>query len=211
MNYFLKGMSSSKEELEQIIQQFKRVNMPLEILFDEYKDLSGITPEDIEKEIDKRIDKTSRINLICHSLGCNLGVIYAARKQHDSNVKKLILVSPEIVQTSLLERSKIKKAYRGEPEILEPDSKSLKEKLELLRLYMQTAKQAQKDIQRLIKMEQSILVLNSVGDPYVSQEYLKKSFDRADKILVKTLDSPNHNPLLKNDDNCVGQIYEYCK
>lgn len=76
VNFYIKGMSTTNEEQERIINSFKEQGIDVIPVIDDYSNYSikKIEPS-IEKFIEQKNPNNEKVNLICHSMGCNFGYL----------------------------------------------------------------------------------------------------------------------------------------
>ncbi len=191
---YIPGILGNRDELHDIEKLFKEQNMSVVSLSKGDLFFSKMNQNDIRKFIMQRIDYISRthdgVHLICHSMGCNLGVIAS---EHPS-VESLTLVSPEFKCTSRLERKKIlretSEKYQHESS-QNLSAKPLGEQLLQVGLFLRSRRWA---LKKLSSVPVPIQVFYSEGDPFVSKRGLDQVFGKGTrKIMVGT---SNHNPFL---------------
>ena len=103
VNFYIKGMSTTNEEQERIINSFKEQGIDVIPVIDDYANYSIKTIEkSIEKFIENNNPNNEKVNLICHSMGCNFG--YLIERRGNININKLVLVSPEFISTTKKEK-----------------------------------------------------------------------------------------------------------
>lgn len=191
---YIPGMSVTRKEEGKIKEIFRDAGMPVEFLTNEYLFLSKMSKNKIKRFIMERIDFINNhhdgVHLICHSMGCNLGVIASSH----SNVESLTLISPEFGSTTRLERQEIlertSKKYQYEQKEALP-ARSLGEQLLLVGLFLRSRRWALKE---LSSVEVPMRVYYSEGDPFVSSEQIRKIGDFTTKKIM--LETSKHNPLL---------------
>ena len=80
-NLYFKGLSTNNAELNQIRKLFKQHNLDFTAVFGDYSTLPLASNQKLKIALDDKIRENNPIghnlNLICHSMGCNLGVIAA--------------------------------------------------------------------------------------------------------------------------------------
>lgn len=75
VNFYIKGMSTTNEEQEIIINSFKEQGIDVIPVIDDYANYSIKTIEkSIEKFIEQNNQNNEKVNLICHSMGCNFDI-----------------------------------------------------------------------------------------------------------------------------------------
>ncbi|MCI9233634.1 MAG: hypothetical protein HFH08_03425 [Bacilli bacterium] len=191
---YIPGMSVTREELQKITDLFRSQKMPVVPFTNEYLFLSKMSKNNIRKLIMERIDfichRHDGVHLICHSMGCNLGVIASSHPC----VESLTLISPEFGSTTRLEKKEIleRTSQKYQQEQIETfPTRSLGEQLLLVGLFLRSRSWALKELSHI---DVPIRVYYSEGDPFVSREEIRKIGDfTTKKIMVET---SNHNPLL---------------
>lgn len=205
---YIPGMSISVEEEAKLKRLFKEEGMPVQFLTNEYLFLAEMSKKNIRNFIMKEIDFTRNhyegVHLICHSMGCNLGIIAS---EHP-DVQSLTLISPELKATSKLERERIitetLEKYQHEQKE-KPPVRPLGEQLLLVGLFLRSRKWALKSLK---DVDVPIQVFYSEGDPFVSRESVDKTFDCMTRIMK--IETSNHNPLLsEKGPELVKQLKRY--
>ena len=199
-NLYLKGLSTDNQELTQIRNLFKENELDFTNAFNTYANLAALSKNSLKTEIDENIRKNNptmqNINLICHSMGCNIGAIATERS---SKIKKLILISPEFGEYSLKEKSKLE-----EENLLpmlktpfgEKTSKINSEKIRSLIVFNRTKPLATLSIE---KINVPVLIIYAKDDLFIPQEYIHNLANRKDNIELKIINSKLHNPLTSQD------------
>lgn len=204
-NLYLKGTTTNTKELYKILKTLDENQLETYPLYPSYESLTHEEPkqlgEIINYQILKHVKKGEKYNLICHSLGCNLGVLAASETE---KIEKLVLISPNLTNIEEKERQrtiKIKrKKYKEETKnklSLDNIKKQLqiinsKEKIKNLILFKKTQKLAKQKIETI---NIPILVIFSEGDEYISKKYMKYLSEH-ENTTVYSIPSTNHNPLL---------------
>lgn len=107
VNFYIKGMSTTNEEQERIINSFKEQGIDVIPVIDDYSNYSIKTIEpSIEKFIEENNPNNEKVNLICHSMGCNFG--YLIKRRENIDINKLIFVSPEFVVQQKKKKKKLR-------------------------------------------------------------------------------------------------------
>lgn len=214
-NFYLKGLSATDNELNSIEQKFDNMGLKLYPV--------GINYEELYKKNEIRAFNClnndiyynhgifpcmpNKINLICHSMGCNLGVTFA---NLNNNVGKLVLISPEITKISNEEKEAIIQ-NRKNSNIYTPKKTKLNlQKIKSIILFLKSQKWAEKNIIELLEKNIDILCIYSNGDEFVSQNYIHQLANHPN-VSEYEVDSNNHNPLLDNDDKVYDKIKEFLK
>ena len=205
VNFYIKGMSTTNEEQEIIINSFKEQGIDVIPVIDDYANYSIKTIEkSIEKFIENNNPNNEKVNLICHSMGCNFG--YLIKSRENININKLVLVSPEFISTTKKEKEEIKKRYNG----IDYNTKSNNAKLNLhnIILYYKSLRKVMEPSIESVSYNMDTLIVYSKGDIFVSQNWINSGYAfLTDKVEVN---SNSHNPLLTNKE-VYEEITEYIK
>ncbi len=205
VNFYIKGMSTTNEEQERIINSFKEQGIDIIPVIDDYANYSIKTIEkSIEKFIENNNPNNEKVNLICHSMGCNFG--YLIERRGNININKLVLVSPEFISTTKKEKEEIKKRYNG----IDYNTKSNNAKLNLhnIILYYKSLRKVMEPSIDPVSCNMDTLIVYSKGDIFVSQNWINSGYAfLTDKVEVN---SNSHNPLLTNKE-VYEEITEYIK
>lgn len=205
VNFYIKGMSTTNEEQERIINSFKEQGIDVIPVIDDYANYSIKTIEkSIEKFIENNNPNNEKVNLICHSMGCNFG--YLIKRRGNININKLVLVSPEFISTTKKEKEEIKKRYNG----IDYNTKSNNAKLNLhnIILYYKSLRKVMEPSIESVSYNMDTLIVYSKGDIFVSQNWINSGYAfLTDKVEVN---SNSHNPLLTNKE-VYEEITEYIK
>lgn len=205
VNFYIKGMSTTNEEQEIIINSFKEQGIDVIPVIDDYANYSIKTIEkSIEKFIEQNNQNNEKVNLICHSMGCNFG--YLIKRRGNININKLVLVSPEFISTTKKEKEEIKKRYNG----IDYNTKSNNAKLNLhnIILYYKSLRKVMEPSIESVSYNMDTLIVYSKGDIFVSQNWINSGYAfLTDKVEVN---SNSHNPLLTNKE-VYEEITEYIK
>ena len=205
VNFYIKGMSTTNEEQERIINSFNEQGIDVIPVIDDYANYSIKTIEkSIEKFIENNNPNNEKVNLICHSMGCNFG--YLIERRGNININKLVLVSPEFISTTKKEKEEIKKRYNG----IDYNTKSNNAKLNLhnIILYYKSLRKVMEPSIDPVSCNMDTLIVYSKGDIFVSQNWINSGYAfLTDKVEVN---SNSHNPLLTNKE-VYEEITEYIK
>lgn len=205
VNFYIKGMLTTNEEQERIINSFKEQGIDVIPVIDDYANYSIKTIEkSIEKFIENNNPNNEKVNLICHSMGCNFG--YLIERRGNININKLVLVSPEFISTTKKEKEEIKKRYNG----IDYNTKSNNAKLNLhnIILYYKSLRKVMEPSIDPVSCNMDTLIVYSKGDIFVSQNWINSGYAfLTDKVEVN---SNSHNPLLTNKE-VYEEITEYIK
>lgn len=205
VNFYIKGMSITNEEQERIINSFKEQGIDVIPVIDDYSNYSIKTIEpSIEKFIEENNPNNEKVNLICHSMGCNFG--YLIKRRENIDINKLIFVSPEFVSTTKKEKEEIKNKYKG----IDYNNESNNTKLNLhnIILHYKSLRKVMETLTDFVSCNMDTLIIYSKGDIFVSQNWINSGYAfLTDKIEVN---SNSHNPLLTNKET-YEEISEYIK
>ena len=201
VNFYIKGMSTTNEEQEIIINSFKEQGIDVIPVIDDYSNYSikKIEPS-IEKFIEQKNPNNEKVNLICHSMGCNFG--YLIKRRENIDINKLIFVSPEFVSTTKKEKEEIKNKYKG----IDYNTESNNAKLNLhnIILYYKSLRKVMETLGDFVSCNMDTLIVYSKGDMFVNQNWINSVGDHVE------IDSNSHNPLLTNKE-VYEEITEYIK
>ena len=205
VNFYIKGMSTTNEEQEKIINSFKQQGVDVIPVIDDYTNYSIKTIEpSIEKFIEENNPNNEKVNLICHSMGCNFG--YLIKRRGNMDINKLIFISPEFVSTTKKEKEEIKNKYRGID--YNTESKNTKLNLHNIILYYKSQRKVMENLTDFVSYNMDTLIVYSKGDIFVSQNWINSGYAfLTDKVEVN---SNSHNPLLTNKE-VYEEISEYVK
>ncbi|CDD29127.1 unknown [Clostridium sp. CAG:433] len=205
VNFYIKGMSTTNEEQERIINSFKEQGIDVIPVIDDYSNYSIKTIEpSVEKFIEENNPNNEKVNLICHSMGCNFG--YLIKRRENIDINKLIFVSPEFVSTTKKEKEEIKNKYKG----IDYNNESNNTKLNLhnIILHYKSLRKVMETLTDFVSCNMDTLIIYSKGDIFVSQNWINSGYAfLTDKIEVN---SNSHNPLLTNKET-YEEISEYIK
>lgn len=201
VNFYIKGMSTTNEEQERIINSFKEQGIDVIPVIDDYSDYSIKTIEpSIEKFIEENNPNNEKVNLICHSMGCNFG--YLIKRRENIDINKLIFVSPEFVSTTKKEKEEIKNKYKG----IDYNNESNNTKLNLhnIILHYKSLRKVMETLTDFVSCNMDTLIIYSKGDIFVNQNWVSSVGNYVE------IDSNSHNPLLTNKET-YEEISEYIK
>jgi pimeloyl-ACP methyl ester carboxylesterase len=213
-NLYLKGMNTTKKDLNVLIRKFENENVILTPLYESYNNLHFQNQNTLEKTLQEKIKlynfNQHGINLICHSMGCNLGTIIA---ENTDEIDKLVLLSPEFFCPKNDEKKAILKLREnnnlyGETLKNELFPFSIFQIKDFL-LFKQTQPLAKAAIEKVTK---PTLIIYSQGDPYVSTRYMRY-LSVQQNIESYTIASCNHNPVLaeKEGQKVLTLIKDFLK
>ena len=201
VNFYIKGMSTTNEEQERIINSFKEQGIDVIPVIDDYANYSIKTIEkSIEKFIENNNPNNEKVNLICHSMGCNFG--YLIKRRENIDINKLIFVSPEFVSTTKKEKEEIKNKYKG----IDYNNESNNTKLNLhnIILHYKSLRKVMETLTDFVSCNMDTLIIYSKGDIFVNQNWVSSVGNYVE------IDSNSHNPLLTNKET-YEEISEYIK
>ena len=203
---YLKGFSTNNEELEFIKNKFNDNNIDFINLVNNYSEFYNKSKEEIWTILAKRIHnitwQTEQVTLVCHSMGCNYGLLF---NDGLSLIKNVIFISPEFEKITKEEKAKIEKSTRKitkEPSHMSFNIKNLKN----LSAFMTSVKWIPEQLEYYLNNGGTpfTTILYSKGDKFVSRRIIKK-MSEYDNINSYEIDTNNHNPLLE-DTNCIDII-----
>ena len=202
--FYLKGLSTTVKEFEYIYSKFSYGDVELVSLVDNYADLSKLSKEKIIEYLKEKINASGEenINLICHSMGCNFGLILASNMD---NINNVIFVSPEFENVTKEEQSQIEPSSRQSAYVSENMPMSLS-KLKSILLFMKSKKWVNEEMTNFINKNIKTSILYSKGDKFVSRKIIHKLSEQ-ENINEYEIDTNNHNPLLE-DVGCVDIIID---
>lgn len=201
VNFYIKGMSTTNEEQERIINSFKEQGIDVIPVIDDYSNYSIKTIEpSIEKFIEENNPNNEKVNLICHSMGCNFG--YLIKRRENIDINKLIFVSPEFVSTTKKEKEEIKNKYKGI--VYNNESNNTKLNLHNIILHYKSLRKVMETLTDFVSCNMDTLIIYSKGDIFVNQNWVNSVGNYVE------IDSNSHNPLLTNKET-YEEISEYIK
>ena len=201
VNFYIKGMSTTNEEQERIINSFKEQGIDVIPVIDDYYNyyIKTIEPS-IEKFIEENNPNNEKVNLICHSMGCNFG--YLIKRRENIDINKLIFVSPEFVSTTKKEKEEIKNKYKGI--VYNNESNNTKLNLHNIILHYKSLRKVMETLTDFVSCNMDTLIIYSKGDIFVNQNWVNSVGNYVE------IDSNSHNPLLTNKET-YEEISEYIK
>ena len=193
--YYLKGMSSNQDELDYLKMKFENEGMELIPLVDNYAMYSKMSKDEIEADLISRLPKDEKINLVCHSMGCNYGLLLANKL---INIYHITFVSPEFESMT----SSDYEAIDPSPRPMDHKPNKMKfgiNKLKNIMAFVKSSKWSGIELKRfLITRDTPTLILYSSGDGFVSRKQFEDMYE-FDNISFHRFDTNNHNPLLENN------------
>ena len=204
---YLKGMSTNEEELSFIKDKFNSNGIEFINLVDDYSEFFGKSTNEIWTILGQRIDditwQTEPVTLVCHSMGCNYGLLLAATPL--LLIKNVIFISPEFKKITKDEQDKIVESVNDitkEPSRMKFDINKVKN----LAAFIKSRKWVPSFLNIYLNHPSFTTILYSKGDKYVSREIIN-TMSEYDNINSYEIDINNHNPLLE-DTNCIDIIKE---
>lgn len=202
---YLKGLSTNEEELAFIKEKFNAQGIEFINLVDDYNDFYKKSKEEIRKILSEKIHnitwQTEPVTLVCHSMGCNYGILL------DANLcllKNVVFISPEFQKMSKEEKDKIIASTNEttkEPSQMKFGIKKMKN----ICAFLDSKEWLDEEINNFLnKKSRKTAILYSKGDIYVSRDVINQMAE-ADFINSYEIDTNNHNPLLENT-NCIDII-----
>jgi len=187
-------MSTTKEEQTQIINKFKEQGIDVIPIIDDYTKYSikTIIPY-IEKFIRENNPNNEKINLICHSMGCNFG--YLIDRKTDTYIDKLVYISPEFVSTTSKEKKEISARYNGIDYNIPVTTKP---NLHNMILYYKSLREVINFSNNVSINSNDSLIVYSKGDVFVNQNWINSSLNSLANVVE--IESNSHNPLLTNEE-----------
>ena len=202
---YLKGMSTNEEELSFIKDKFNSNGIEFINLVDDYSEFFGKSTNEIWTILGQRIDditwQTEPVTLVCHSMGCNYGLLLAATPL--LLIKNVIFISPEFKKITKDEQDKIVESVNDitkEPSRMKFDINKVKN----LAAFIKSRKWVPSFLNIYLNHPSFTTILYSKGDKYVSREIIN-TMSEYDNINSYEIDINNHNPLLE-DTNCIDII-----
>jgi hypothetical protein len=193
--YYLKGMSSNQDELDYLKMKFEEEGMELIPLVDNYANYSKMSKEEIKEDLINRLPKDEKINLVCHSMGCNYGLLAA---NNMNNIEHITFVSPEFEQVTSSDYETI--VHSTIPMDHKPNKMKFGiNKLKNIMAFVKSSKWSRLELHRfLITKDTPTLIFYSTGDEFVSRKQFEDMYE-FDNISFQRFDTNNHNPLLENN------------
>lgn len=199
-NLYLKGLSTDNQELSKIRDNFNNSGLSFTNVFDSYSNLAALSKNAIQAEVDEKIRRANptmqNVNLICHSMGCNLGVLAA---EQSKKIKSLVLISPEFGKYSTKEKRKIEEANihpTFQRQYGEKETRLSSDKVRSIIVFNRTKPWATLAIE---KVDIPVLIIYSKDDTFIPKEYLENLAKRKDNVEIETINSKLHNPLTSLD------------
>ena len=193
--FYLKGMSTTKEEFEFINKKFNDYGIDLELLCDDYSKYASHGKYFILKDLICKLPVNEDVNLVCHSMGCNYGVLLSG---FSSSIKSITLVSPEFERPSKEEVSKVVESTNitmHEPSIM-PFGIN---KILNIASFIRSNEWLDEAFSMYVSREIPTTIIYSKGDKYISRDaiYRLASFSN---VRSYEIDTNNHNPMLEDNE-----------
>ena len=205
---YLKGLSTNQDELSFIKDKFNYNDIEFINLVDDYSEFFDKTREEVWKTIGQRIHditwQTEPVTLVCHSMGCNYGLLLASSPL--LLIKNVIFISPEFKKITKDEQDKIVESANGitkEPSRMKFGINKVKN----LAAFIESSKWVPDALNTYLNEGSGpnyTTILYAKGDKYVSREIIN-AMSEYDNINSYEIDTNNHNPLLE-DTNCIDII-----
>ena len=198
-NILLRGMDNNQKNLNEM-KMILEGKIGEVVLFGDYvgRDSASII-ENVEERFDE-IANGEEVNLICHSMGCNYGAILGAIRS--SQVKHLVLMSPEIYPVSLEEKM-FNFGLRTDKEIsLSKETSEIKTKRSIFEMvdevhkFKKSAKLAREILADQTENDIKCLVMYGMGDKFVSQNSIFKLIKNYSEVTMNNYPTTCHNLLL---------------
>lgn len=183
--------------------------------FGSYQSYQSLDDENLVQQLNDHFDDISsleKVNLICHSMGCNVGLILA--RERSSQIGKAVFLSPELYSNSRLEKRRAKlRVYRGEFDndfsIAHHPKQGIFSSFQLYKVFKQTRKMAQESLDDICHLNSFIIY--GAADRFVSPEGASKLADKLKGSLCE-VNTQYHNVLLSQQGNVVAnKVYEFLK
>lgn len=195
-NLYYKGLLTDVNELDEIKRFFKENNVSLTPVFENYATLPLTSIKNLNAALQDKFREANpmgqQANLICHSMGCNLGVLTTIKTP---KVKKLVLISPQFGNYTEEELDKQKNEKIKSPlqrPYGEQKTKTNNDKIKSLIVFNKTQQLAKVAIE---KINVPTLIIYSKDDAFIPKEYLQDLSERKDNITLATIDTKMNNPL----------------
>ena len=154
-----------------------------------------MSKEEITEDLINRLPKDERIKLVCHSMGCNYGLLVA---NNMNNIEHITFVSPEFEKMTSSDYESIVTFPR--PMDHRPNKMKFGiNKLKNIMAFVKSSKWSRSELKRfLITKDIPTLIFYSTGDGFVSRKQFEDMYE-LDNINFQRFDTNNHNPLLENN------------
>ena len=197
-NILFSGFSYSKENFELMKNRLENNGIPNVVDFGPYNVYENMEDEELISLLCENFDKLGdNTNIICHSMGCNLGLILA--KERSSKIKKAVFLSPELQKTTRREKrvAKLRILHGLTPtndfSVERPVNMGILAKLKLYKVFKQTQKLALESLDNMPKIDS--LVIYGIADKFVSHAGAEELIHVLDAHSVQAWTS-QHNILL---------------
>ncbi len=205
---YLKGLSTNEEELSFIKDKFNSNGIEFINLVDDYSEFFNKSKEEIWEVLGQRVHnitwQTEPVTLVCHSMGCNYGLLLASSPL--LLIKNVIFISPEFERITKAEQEKIVESTNDITK--EPSQMKFGiNKIKNISAFIKSSKWVPKTLNFYLNENfgpNFTTILYAKGDKYVSREIIN-AMSEYDNINSYEIDTNNHNPLLE-DTNCIDII-----
>lgn len=199
-NVLFSGLSYSKENTDKMIRQLEREGVPNVIDFGPYYCYEKYEGEKLLSYLCNSFDNRTEgddVNIICHSMGCNMGLILA--KERSSQIKKAVFISPELRKSTRKEKQiadlriktgiAVKYDFSNEKKV----KMGVFDKIKLYEVFKQTRKIALENLDSMSAIDS--LVIYGAADKFVSQESAEELAEKLDAYIIQAR-TKYHNVLL---------------
>ncbi len=201
-NILFSGLSYSKTNAELMEAALNKNGITNVMDFGPYTPYKNMSDEEIVKRLCEDFDslaENSDVNIICHSMGCNIGLILAKKRCHQ--IKKAAFLSPELQKTTRQEKKVAKlmilNSTTAKHDISQeqPVNLGIFDKISLFNVFNQTRKLAIESLENIDNLDS--FVAYGVADQFVSP---KGAEELAYKLNAKLIQAKtrHHNLLLSN-------------
>lgn len=195
-NLYYKGLTTNLEELDETRKFFNENGLNLNFVFEHYADLPLTSIKNLNATLNDAFIKANpmgqKANLICNTMGCNLGVLTASKSK---KIKRLVLIAPEFGNYTEEEQKQID-YEKGDDKIIRPygEEKTKLNKNKIKKLIISNKTQSLAKI-AIEKVNVPTLIIYSKDDAFIAKEYLNDLAKRKNNIEIKTVKTKMHNPL----------------
>lgn len=228
-NILLSGLSYSKENFELMRKTLIENGISDIIDFGSYNKYTNMSNIELIKLICENFEQLAGsydVNIICHSMGCNIGLILA--KEKSDQIKKAIFLSPELQKTTRKEKKIAKlRIMHGVTDTTIAEDKSefpkskpiydltyeqpvklgIFDKIALFKVFCQTKKIAIENLNKIENLDSYIAY--GVADKFVSQKGAEELARQLDGEIAQ-IRTRHHNLLLSSrKDETARQITKF--
>lgn len=200
--YYIRGLAKTILADNDIKTKFIKNDISSTFLIDDYTIYTNKSKEEIISDLCSKIDTTDDINIVCHSMGCNFGILLANRLD---NVKSIVFVSPEFEDVTREEKKLIEPSINSE-EVDYGNDISFLDKLKSIKLFLKSKKWIKDELDLFKNRNITTSIIYSKGDKFVSRRIINE-LSELDNINSYMIDSNSHNPLLENNE-CMDIIVD---